>query len=149
MPPSSGKRDDASRRVFFFQAEDGIRDLTVTGVQTCALPISDQSLYPSDSVPALLRRINNALKRADEIAHLKDDHSIYWFAPLVADAEAGFGGPLHAFEIMKNMIDAGAAGGDFWDPAPSGEKSGPPRRKGPLPPPEVLPQPGGARRGAE
>src|SRR5256885_3413067 len=70
----------------------------------------DQSLYPSDSVPTLLRRINNALKRADEIAHMKSDDSLYWFAPLVADAEAGFGGPLHAFEIMKNMIDAGAAG---------------------------------------
>src|SRR5256886_17054248 len=84
----------------------------------------DQSLYPSDSVPTLLRRINNALKRADEIHHLKGDHAIYWFAPLVADAEAGFGGPLHAFEIMKNMIAEGAAGGGFEGPPPSGEKGG-------------------------
>src|SRR5438045_5331434 len=84
----------------------------------------DQSLYPSDSVPTLLRRINNALKRADEIAHLKSDDSIYWFAPLVADAEAGFGGPLHAFEIMKNMIDAGAAGVHFEDQLASVKKCG-------------------------
>src|SRR5437588_762799 len=84
----------------------------------------DQSLYPSDSVPALLRRINNALKRADQIAHLKGDHSTYWFAPLVADAEAGFGGPLHAFEIMKNMIDAGAAGVHFEDQLASVKKCG-------------------------
>src|SRR5207248_6715721 len=84
----------------------------------------DQSLYPSDSVPALLRRINNALKRADQIAHLNDDQSTYWFAPLVADAEAGFGGPLHAFEIMKNMIDAGAAGVHFEDQLASVKKCG-------------------------
>src|SRR5256885_2969558 len=84
----------------------------------------DQSLYPSDSVPTLLRRINNALKRADEIAHMKGDDSIYWFAPLVADAEAGFGGPLHAFEIMKNMIDAGAAGVPFEDQPASLQKCG-------------------------
>src|SRR5438067_13428467 len=75
----------------------------------------DQSLYPSDSVPALLRRLNNALKRADETAHMKGDHATYWYAPLVADAEAGFGGPLHAFEVMKNMIDGGAAGVHFED----------------------------------
>src|SRR5256885_4715440 len=85
---------------------------------------SDQSLYPSDSVPALLRRLNNALKRADEIAHMKDDESTHWFAPLVADAEAGFGGPLHAFEIMKNMIDAGAAGVHFEDQLASVKKCG-------------------------
>ncbi len=75
-------------------------------------------------MPTLLRRINNALKRADEIAHLKGDRSIYWFAPLVADAEAGFGGPLHAFEIMKNMIDAGAAGVHFEDQLASVKKCG-------------------------
>src|SRR5438034_5719200 len=84
----------------------------------------DQSLYPSDSVPALLRRLNNALKRADEIAHMNGDDAPYWFAPLVADAEAGFGGPLHAFEIMKNMIDAGAAGVHFEDQLASVKKCG-------------------------
>jgi isocitrate lyase len=75
-------------------------------------------------VPMVLRRINNALKRADEIHHLKEDPSIYWFAPLVADAEAGFGGPLHAFEIMKNMIAAGAAGVHFEDQLASVKKCG-------------------------
>jgi isocitrate lyase len=84
----------------------------------------DQSLYPSDSVPGLLRRINNALKRADEIHHLKEDSSTYWFAPLVADAEAGFGGPLHSFEIMKNMIAEGAAGVHFEDQLASVKKCG-------------------------
>jgi len=84
----------------------------------------DQSLYPSDSVPLLLQRINNALKRADEIHHLKDDHSLHWFAPLVADAEAGFGGPLNAFEIMKNMIAEGAAGVHFEDQLASVKKCG-------------------------
>ncbi len=84
----------------------------------------DQSLYPSDSVPYVLRRINNALQRADEIHHLKGDHSVYWFAPLIADAEAGFGGPLHAFEIMKNMIAEGAAGVHFEDQLASVKKCG-------------------------
>src|SRR2546429_798559 len=98
----------------------------------------DQSLYPSDSVPALLRRINNALKRADEIAHLKDDQSTYWFAPLVADAEAGFGGPLHAFEIMKNMIDAGAAGRHLEEQLPPGEKGGHPGGQNPGPTTRVI-----------
>src|SRR3989475_1417307 len=97
----------------------------------------DQSLYPSDSVPTLLRRINNALKRADEIHHLKGDHAIYWFAPLVADAEAGFGGPLHAFEVMKNMIAEGAAGGHFEDQLASGEKCGHLRGKVLVPTSEV------------
>src|SRR3989441_9567790 len=98
----------------------------------------DQSLSPSDSVPTLLRRINNALKRADEIHHLKGDHAIYWFAPLVADAEAGFGGPLHAFEIMKNMIAEGAAGVDFEDQLPAGEKGGHLGGQGLLPHDEVI-----------
>jgi isocitrate lyase len=112
------------------QVQAGLKAIYVSGWQVAADAnhalemYPDQSLYPSDSVPALLRRINNALKRADEIAHLKDDHAIYWFAPLVADAEAGFGGPLHAFEIMKNMIDAGAAGVHFEDQLASVKKCG-------------------------
>ncbi len=84
----------------------------------------DQSLYPSDSVPALIRRINNALLRADEAHHLRGDHSTYWLAPLVADAEAGFGGPLQAFEIMKDMIEQGAAGVHFEDQLASVKKCG-------------------------
>src|SRR5437763_16928268 len=112
------------------QVQAGLKAIYVSGWQVAAdanhalAMYPDQSLYPSDSVPALLRRINNALKRADEIAHLKGDHSIYWFAPLVADAEAGFGGPLHAFEVMKNMIDAGAAGVHFEDQLASVKKCG-------------------------
>ena len=110
--------------------EAGLKAIYLSGWQVaadnnlagCMYP--DQSLYPSDSVPMVLERINNALKRADEIHHLKDDHSTYWFAPLVADAEAGFGGPLHAFEIMKNMIAAGAAGVHFEDQLASVKKCG-------------------------
>ena len=112
------------------QVQAGLKAIYVSGWQVAADAnhalemYPDQSLYPSDSVPALLRRINNALRRADQIAHLKDDHSTYWFAPLVADAEAGFGGPLHAFEVMKNMIDAGAAGVHFEDQLASVKKCG-------------------------
>src|SRR5438477_3613582 len=112
------------------QVQAGLKAIYVSGWQVAADANNanemypDQSLYPSDSVPTLLRRINNALKRADEIAHMKGDDSLYWFAPLVADAEAGFGGPLHAFEIMKNMIDAGAAGVHFEDQLASVKKCG-------------------------
>ena len=71
----------------------------------------DQSLYPSNSVPMVVRRINNALRRADQIQVLDGRKGgPYWFAPIVADAEAGFGGPLNAYELMKQMIEAGAAG---------------------------------------
>src|SRR5712692_10927756 len=69
----------------------------------------DQSLYPADSAPALVRRINNALQRADQIHWAEGDRDRHWLAPIVADAEAGFGGPLNAFELMKSMIEAGAA----------------------------------------
>jgi len=112
------------------QVQAGLKAIYVSGWQVAADAnhalemYPDQSLYPSDSVPMVLRRINNALKRADEIHHLKDDHAISWFAPLVADAEAGFGGPLHAFEIMKNMIAAGAAGVHFEDQLASVKKCG-------------------------
>src|SRR3989449_9329888 len=70
----------------------------------------DQSLYPADSVPNLVRRVNNAFKREDEKHTMTGDGSTYWFAPIVADAEAGFGGPLNAFELMKAMVEAGAGG---------------------------------------
>src|SRR5207245_9568247 len=101
------------------EVQAGLKAVYVSGWQVAADANNaiemypDQSLYPSDSVPTLLRRTNNALKRADEISHMNGDDSTYWFAPLVADAEAGFGGALQAFEIMKNMIDAGAAGLQF------------------------------------
>jgi isocitrate lyase len=84
----------------------------------------DQSLYPADSVPAVVRRINNTLRRADEIHHAEGDDSIDWLKPIVADAEAGFGGVLNAFELMKSMIDAGAAGVHFEDQLSSAKKCG-------------------------
>jgi len=84
----------------------------------------DQSLYPADSVPAVVRRINSTLKRADELHHAEGDDSIDWFKPIVADAEAGFGGVLNAFELMKQMIDAGAAGVHFEDQLSSAKKCG-------------------------
>jgi isocitrate lyase len=84
----------------------------------------DQSLYPSNSVPMVVKRINQTLLRADQIAHLEGDASTYWLAPIVADAEAGFGGPLNAFELMKSMIEAGAAGVHFEDQLASEKKCG-------------------------
>src|SRR5512134_3174652 len=84
----------------------------------------DQSLYPANSGPALARRINNALLRADQIAHAEGDDETYWLAPIVADAEAGFGGPLNAFEIMKGYIEAGAAAVHFEDQLSSEKKCG-------------------------
>lgn len=84
----------------------------------------DQSLYPSDSGPELCRRINKTLTRADQIEHAEGGAKRDWFVPIVADAEAGFGGPLNAFEIMKNYIEAGAAGVHFEDQLASEKKCG-------------------------
>jgi len=84
----------------------------------------DQSLYPVDSVPKMVERINNAFLRTDEIHALNGDDSIDWIAPIVADAEAGFGGNLNAFELMKHMIRAGAAGVHFEDQLSSAKKCG-------------------------
>lgn len=84
----------------------------------------DQSLYPVDSVPKMVARINNALQRTDEIHALNDDHSTDWYAPIIADAEAGFGGNLNAFELMKALIRAGAAGVHFEDQLSSAKKCG-------------------------
>ena len=84
----------------------------------------DQSLYPANSVPAVVRRINNAFTRADQIACSTGGPDTDWFAPIVADAEAGFGGSLNAFELMKNMITAGAAGVHWEDQLASEKKCG-------------------------
>ncbi|MDR3411480.1 MAG: isocitrate lyase [Formivibrio sp.] len=84
----------------------------------------DQSLYPANSVPAVVRRINNALRRADQISHSEGDDSIDWFVPILADAEAGFGGVLNAFELMKALIEAGAAAVHFEDQLASVKKCG-------------------------
>jgi len=84
----------------------------------------DQSLYPANSVPAVVRRINNALMRADQVERVEGAASIDWLAPIVADAEAGFGGPLNAYELMKSMIQAGAAGVHWEDQLASEKKCG-------------------------
>ena len=84
----------------------------------------DQSLYPVDSVPQLVRRINKALQRADQIAHMSGQHDHYWMAPIVADAESGFGGSLNSYELMRSMIEAGAAGVHFEDQLASAKKCG-------------------------
>ena len=108
----------------------GLQAIYVSGWQVAADANSagqiypDQSLYPADSVPRLVRRINAALQRADQIEHAEGRGGRHWFAPLVADAEAGFGGPLNAFELMKGMIEAGAAGVHFEDQLSSEKKCG-------------------------
>jgi isocitrate lyase len=84
----------------------------------------DQSLYPSSSVPEVVRRINRTFQRADQIDHMEGRQSFNWFAPIIADAEAGFGGPLNAFELMKAMIEAGAAAVHFEDQLASEKKCG-------------------------
>ena len=84
----------------------------------------DQSLYPSNSVPALVQRLNNALLRADQVEWAEGKRGTHWLAPIVADAEAGFGGPLHSFELMKSMIAAGAGGVHFEDQLASEKKCG-------------------------
>ena len=84
----------------------------------------DQSLYPCNSVPTLVRSLNNSLLRADQITHSEGKSGFNWMAPIVADAEAGFGGPLNAFELMKGMIEAGAAGVHFEDQLASAKKCG-------------------------
>jgi isocitrate lyase len=108
----------------------GLEAIYVSGWQVAAdansagMTYPDQSLYPSDSVPRLARRINQALLRADQIEHAEGGAKHHWMAPLVADAEAGFGGPLNAFELMKGMIESGAAGVHFEDQLSSEKKCG-------------------------
>jgi isocitrate lyase len=84
----------------------------------------DQSLYPANSVPALVKRLNNALLRADQIDWSEGKNGTHWLAPIVADAEAGFGGPLNAYELMRSMIEAGAAGVHYEDQLASEKKCG-------------------------
>lgn len=84
----------------------------------------DQSLYPANSAPLLAQRINNALRRADQIYSVNEENNVYWFAPIVADAESGFGGNLNAYELMMSMIEAGAAGVHFEDQLSSAKKCG-------------------------
>jgi isocitrate lyase len=114
------------------QVQAGLKAIYVSGWQVAAdannagTMYPDQSLYPADSVPNLCQRINNALQRADQVHHVegKVAPGQTWFAPLVADAEAGFGGTLNAFELMKSMIEAGAACVHFEDQLSSAKKCG-------------------------
>lgn len=113
------------------QVQAGLKAIYLSGWQVAAdanvagQMYPDQSLYPADSVPVVVRKINNALLRADQIHHLQNsDEKIYWLAPIIADAEAGFGGNLNAFELMKAMIDAGAAAVHFEDQLSSAKKCG-------------------------
>ena len=108
----------------------GLKSIYLSGWQVAAdannarHTYPDQSLYPAASVPDVVIRINNALMRADQIAHMEGNDDTYWFAPIVADAEAGFGGPLNVFELMKAMIEAGASGVHFEDQLSSAKKCG-------------------------
>ncbi len=112
------------------QVRAGLKAIYLSGWQVAADAnlagemYPDQSLYPADSVPAVIARINRTLLRADQLSHAEGDDSIDWLQPIVADAEAGFGGVLNAFELMKGMIAAGAAGVHFEDQLSSAKKCG-------------------------
>ena len=108
----------------------GLKAIYLSGWQTAAdanlayQTYPDQSLYPVNSVPTVVKRLNNALMRADQIHRVEERSEIDWYVPIVADAEAGFGGPLHAFELTKAMIEAGAAGVHFEDQLAAEKKCG-------------------------
>src|SRR5437016_2420809 len=112
------------------QIKAGLKAIYVSGWQVAAdsnlagQMYPDQSLYPANSVPAMVKRINQALQRADQIHYAEGKTDIDWFAPIIADAEAGFGGPLNVFELTKAMIEAGAAGVHFEDQLASEKKCG-------------------------
>ena len=112
------------------QVQAGLKAIYLSGWQVAAdandsgQMYPDQSLYPANSVPTVIRRINNALMRADQIHHMDGKNGVNWLAPIVADAEAGFGGTLNAFELMKAMIEAGAACVHFEDQLSSAKKCG-------------------------
>ncbi|MEH7224953.1 isocitrate lyase [Bacillus sp. JJ1566] len=112
------------------QVKAGLKAIYLSGWQVAADAnlsghmYPDQSLYPANSVPSVVKRINQALQRADQIQHMEGEGDTDWFAPIVADAEAGFGGQLNVFELMKGMIEAGAAGVHFEDQLSSEKKCG-------------------------
>ena len=112
------------------QVRAGLKAIYLSGWQVAADAnlagemYPDQSLYPANSVPAVVRKINNTLQRADQISHSEGKNDIDWYVPIVADAEAGFGGPLNAFELTKALIEAGASGVHFEDQLASEKKCG-------------------------
>ena len=138
------------------QARAGLRAIYLSGWQVAAdvnlagEMYPDQSLYPVNSVPAVVRAINNTFLRADKIAYFEGDDSVKdWFLPIVADAEAGFGGVLNAFELMKAMIEAGAAGVHFEDQLSSAKKCGHMGGKVLVPTKEAVAKLSAARLGAD
>src|SRR5699024_9797835 len=112
------------------QVKAGLKAIYLSGWQVAAdanmggQMYPDQSLYPANSVPQVVRRINNALQRADQVEYSEGEMTRDWFAPIVADAEAGFGGHLNVFELMKGMIENGASGVHFEDQLASEKKCG-------------------------
>src|SRR5438045_2750149 len=112
------------------QVKAGLKAIYLSGWQVAGdanlgeTTYPDQSLYPVNSVPSVVRRINNALRRADQIHWAEGERELDWFAPVVADAEAGFGGTLNAYELMRAMIEAGAAGVHYEDQLASEKKCG-------------------------
>src|SRR5438128_3389156 len=112
------------------QVRAGLKAIYLSGWQVAAdanlagQMYPDQSLYPSNSVPAVVKRINQTLQRADQIARVEGKNDVDWFVPIVADAEAGFGGPLNVFEFVKAMIDAGGGGVDHDDELARRKKCG-------------------------
>src|ERR1700722_12786753 len=112
------------------QVQAGLEVINVSGAAVAADAndagemYPDEGLYPASSVPNVVRKINNAFRRADQIQHSEGKSDIYWFAPIKADGEAGFGGVLNTFELMKAMIEAGAAAVSFEDQLPSAKKCG-------------------------
>jgi isocitrate lyase len=112
------------------QVKAGLKAIYLSGWQVAGdanlgeTTYPDQSLYPANSVPAVVRRINNALRRADQIHWAEGKNGLDWYAPIVADAEAGFGGALNAYELMRSMIEAGAAGVHYEDQLASEKKCG-------------------------
>ena len=119
------------------QVKAGLKAVYLSGWQVAADANSafemypDQSLYPVDSVPVVVRKINNALLSADQLNHAEGNDERDWMVPIIADAEAGFGGVLNAFELMKHLIEAGAAGVHFEDSTFVGKKVRPLRRQSP------------------
>ena len=112
------------------QVRAGLKAVYISGWQVAAdanlagSMYPDQSLYPANSVPEVVKKVNKALQRADQIDHSEYNNEIDWFVPIVADAEAGFGGPLNAYELMRAMIEAGAASVHFEDQLASEKKCG-------------------------
>ena len=123
-PPVTRTFDHPNPYSVTLPAAKALTDWAKTDANTAGAMYPDQSLYPANAGPELARKINRTLQRADQIEHSEGGTKRDWFVPIVADAEAGFGGPLNCFEIMKAYIEAGAAGVHFEDQLASEKKCG-------------------------